>query len=201
MKNLISQLITRRLKIRMLDISDAKDLQHLLAENKQYMTPWIPWAGDEPQTVQEKKDQIRNWKGEFYLDKKYSYGIYSVKKEHLIGLVFLFTRQGKGILEIGYIIDQKEAGKGYATESSYAMTKLGFKHIAVDKMVIHCDSENQASIQIAKKLGYVLESTHKSAIKEKDGTRSETVILAQLVEDFKAFSEYEPITFEKEKGW
>ncbi len=101
--------------MRMLDTKDAEDLQQLLAENKEYMLLWIPWAADEPETVEVKKEKIRTWKGEFYLDQKYTYGIFEKGSDKLIGLIFLFTRQGKGILEIGYIIDHKKAGKGYAT--------------------------------------------------------------------------------------
>ena len=120
--------------MRMLDIEDGEEVQKLLASNKEYMLPWIPWAGDEPESVEVKKEKIRTWKAEFYLDQKYIYGLYSKEHGQLIGMIFMFSRQGPGILEIGYMIDQNEVGKGYATESSYALTKLGFEHIGIDKI-------------------------------------------------------------------
>ena len=62
------QITSPHLIIRMLDIPDAADLQQMLAINKDYMIPWIPWAVGEPETVEIKKKKIRTWKGEFYSD-------------------------------------------------------------------------------------------------------------------------------------
>jgi len=199
--NLIKSILTPRLTLRMLDVEDAADVQALLAKNRDYMLPWVPWAVDEPESVEYKKTKIRTWKGEFYLDQKYTYGVYEIKSQKLIGIVFLFTRQGKGILEIGYLIDLDEAGKGYATESSYAVTKLGFEHIGIEKMVIHCSPENIASQKVPEKLGFALEGSYKSAQKGPDGLRSETVIWAQFLEQFKPDLKFEPTNLNKETGW
>ena len=200
MKNLVGQLFSPRLMMRVLDINDAKPLQRMLADNKQYMLPWIPWAVNEPMSVEVKKEQIRTWKGEFYLDKKYSYGIFDKTGHRLVGLIFLFTRQGDGILEIGYIIDQQEAGNGYATESCYALTKLGFEHLEIDKMVIHCDPANKASARIAEKLGYRLEGTY-GLPRTEEGQRRKNMIWAMFMEEFVQLESYEPVNFETEEGW
>ncbi len=185
----------------MLDTQDAEDLQQMLAENKDYMLPWIPWAADEPETVEIKKEKIRTWKGDFYLDQKYTYGIFENVNDRLIGLIFLFTRQGNGILEIGYFIDRKEAGKGYATESSYALTKLGFKHIGIEKMVIHCSPDNKPSIKIPEKLGFHLEGSFRSPDEMENGKRKELMIWAMFIEEFEVNDNYEPVTFQLEEGW
>ena len=185
----------------MLDIPDAADLQQMLATNKDYMIPWIPWAVGEPETVEIKKKKIRTWKGEFYRDQKYTYGIFDKANSKLNGLIFLFTRQGKGILEIGYMIDRAATGKGYATQSSYALTKLGFKHIGIDKMVIHCSPRNKASVKVAEKLGYQLEGTYQLMDKGKDQKRTKQMIWAMFNEGFETNEQYEPVKFELEKGW
>ncbi len=199
MKNLVSQISSSHLTMRMLDTHDANVLQKLLEENKQYMLPWIPWAADEPESVEIKKEKIRTWKGEFYLDQTYTYGIFKNGNDQLIGLIFLFTRQGKGTLEIGYIIDQKETGKGYATESSYAVTKLGFKHIGIEKMVIHCSPNNEPSVKIPMKLGFQLEGTYRSPDEMENGQRKEMMIWVMFIEEFETIDKYEPITFQVEE--
>jgi len=201
MKNLVWQITTPQLVLRMLDIRDAVDLQELLEKNKEFMVPWVPWALDEPESVEMKKEKIRTWKGEFYTDQKYSYGIYEIGKEKLIGLNFLLTRQGKGILEIGYIIDHGHTGRGYATESSYALTKLGFQHIGIDQIQMHLNIENAASAKIPEKLTYKLKTTRKWVKKNMDGKRNVDQIWAMYCEDFGSIKKYEPVVFQLEEGW
>ena len=200
MKNYVSEITTANLRLRMLGLKDAVALQRLLASNKDYMIPWVPWAGQEPESVETKKERIRTWKGEFYLDQKYTYGIFDKENHQLIGLIFLLTRQGEGILEIGYIIDHEQTGKGYATEASYALTKLGFKHIGIDKMVIICSPLNKASARVPEKLGYHLESVQKSVVKNERGERNESMVWAMFIEVFEPTETYEPVDFLLEGG-
>ena len=195
MPNFVTQLSTPRLRLRTLEPSDAEEVQHLLATNKHYMIPWVPWAGDEPETVEEKKAKIRSWEGEFYLDKKYVYGFFDKESDRLVGLGFFFSRQGDGILEIGYIVDHAETGKGYATETSYAITKLGFEHIGIEKIVIICNEANAASARVPEKLGYLLESRQRFVKPEADGSRQVDLVWAMYREDFKAIAAFEPV------GW
>lgn len=199
MRNLIKQISTPRLILRKFEIKDAEDFQSLLARNKEYMLPWIPWAKKEPQSIEEKKAKIREWNGQFLLDTTYSYGIYY--RTRLIGSCNLFTRQGKDILEIGYLIDHLESGKGYATECTYALTKLAFEHIHIDKLVLHMDPKNVASARIPKKLNYTLETTKKVVEKNDDGSRVDEMIWAMFIEDFIKFEKYEQVSFLKEDGW
>ena len=151
--------------------------------------------------VEVKKDKIRSWKGEFYLDQKYTYGVFEKANDSLIGMIFLFTRQGKGTLEIGYVVDKDEEGKGYATESSYAVMKLGLENLGIGKMVIHCSPENTASQRVPEKLGFTLEGTYRSAHTGTDGKRQPTMIWALFNEEFKLSPKFEPVDFEIEPGW
>ncbi|MGB0524967.1 MAG: GNAT family N-acetyltransferase [Flammeovirgaceae bacterium] len=202
MNNIYPYLETPKLILRRLEIVDAERVQKLLASNKAFMLPWIPWAKDEPQTVAEKKAQIRQWTGEFFLDQKYVYGLYTKNQPNeIIGLCFLLTRQGKGILEIGYIIDHGQTGKGYATESSYALCKLSLMILQQEKSLIVCSAENIASAKVPEKLGYQLEATRKTLQKREDGSREPIMRWAMYQEDFQIIDKFEPIHFEKEKNW
>lgn len=201
MKNYVEHIHTPRLTLRMLEVTDAEVIQDLLARNKEHMIPWVPWAIHEPEPVEEKKQKIRTWKGEFFMDQKYVYGAFNTESGVLIGLVFLFTRQGKDILEIGYIIDHLASGKGYATECSYALTKLGFQHIAVQKMMIICSGRNEASARIPEKLGYHLEARQLSVERNELGDREENLIWSLFKENVQQDEKYEPTNFILGKGW
>lgn len=201
MKNLIEQINTPNFILRKLEITDAVAVQELLAINKEHMTPWIPWATEEPEPVTTKRDKIRTWNGEFLLDISYRYGIFSPDNQTLWGLAFLFTRQGDGILEIGYIIDYRQTGKGLATQTSYALSKLGFEQLHTEKIVIICSAENIASAKVPEKLGYQLEATYKEMKKREDGSREKFMRWSMYQEEFQLINRYEPITFQQEEGW
>ena len=74
MRNKIRYVETPTLHFRTLVQDDALVVQQFLANNKAFMLPWIPWAENEPQTVEEKQQAIQQWEEEFLLDKKYIYG-------------------------------------------------------------------------------------------------------------------------------
>lgn len=177
--------------LRVLEISDASDLRDLLGRNRDLMLPWIPWAAEEPTPVEKKVEKIVEWKTEFLCDQKYIYGVYDDKGE-MAGLIFLFTRQGPGKLEIGYIIDKDHTGKGYATEASYALTKLGFESLKIPEMVIHCSVNNLASAKIPEKLGYEISE------RKKEG-ENEMLIWSQFKDSFKPLQEFEEVEFLEEK--
>ena len=193
MRNQIRSIETSVLKFRTLSETDAVIVQELLARNKEYMLPWIPWAKDEPQTIEEKAQTIREWEGSFLLDIKYVYGAFN--DNELIGIAYLFTRQGPGIMEVGYIIDHQQSGKGHATLLTYAFTKLSFEFSDIEKVEIHCSPKNIASSKIPKKLGYKLECTHRKIKKDESGNREELMIWGLFREEFKPLEQFEPVTF------
>jgi len=200
--NIFEQLETPKLLLRTLATTDAPALQVLLASNKEHMMPWVPFLAEkEPETVLQKKETIRLWKSEFYADKSYRYGIFSKETKQLVGICFLFTRQGKGILEIGYIVSKEASGKGYATQLSYALAKLSFQELDAEKIVIVCSEGNIASAKVPKKLGFHLESTYKEVIKKADGSREKTMRWAIYKEEFQELNRYEPVHFQKAVGW
>lgn len=201
MKNLIERIETDRFYMRPFDIPDAKAVQAILEKNRDNMLPWVPWASDEPESVDIKKNKIRLWKAEFFSDQKYTYGIFDAHDHHLIGIQYLFKRQGPGILEIGYIIDMDHEGKGYASQSSYALTKLGFQEMKADKMVIIFSPLNIASGKIPKNIGYHQESVVTSIDRYKDDSRIVMETQAMFPEQFKLIEKYEPVKFIKFKGW
>lgn len=199
MINISTHIETPNLLLRVLKLSDTKALQKILEENKEYMLPYISWAKNEPQTIVEKQLQIREWTSEFYADTKYVYGAFNNVSNELVGLVFIFTRQGANILEIGYIINFRHTGKGYATECSYALTKLCFDKINIKKVVIICSDQNLASAKIPEKLGYNLEYNSHNEEKNQNDNRKEEMVWVIFNKEFKKITHYEPIKFVNNK--
>ena len=196
MRNDITKLLTPHLILREYTVDDAENLIEALKPNVEHMLSWIPWAKDEPESLEDKQNRIRKWNNNHLQNiDYYTYGIFTRTEEKMIGTVYLFKRRGKDILEIGYWIDKNETGKGYATECSYAVTKLAFEHINIEKMEIHCDTENAASSKIPQKLAYVNEFDYRVLEKDENGHRRVFKAWVMFKEEFRTNSLYEPVIF------
>jgi RimJ/RimL family protein N-acetyltransferase len=55
--------------------------------------------------------------------------------------------------ELGYEIDQRYWGHGYATEAGHALLKFGFEHLGLHRIWAYCLEENAASSRVLAKLG------------------------------------------------
>ena len=119
----------------------------------------MPWVENEPQTLAEKVDLLRGFRGLFDTDQDYIYGIFSSDESEVWGGTGLHKRQGEVAFEIGYWIRESHAGRGLATEASAALTRVAFELSGVDRVEIRVDPPNERSRNVPLKLGYVEEAT------------------------------------------
>lgn len=152
---------TKRLVIRCWQPEDAPLLQQAAAASKEHLLPFMPWAADEPQTVEQKIERMRNFRGSFDRNEDYVYGVFPLDESCAVGGSGLHTRVSGNALEIGYWIHKDFMNKGFATEVAAALTKVAFEIYNVDRMEIHCSVENVASASVPRKLGYVHEATRR----------------------------------------
>lgn len=152
---------TERLVIRCWDPKDAALMQKAVAESKEHLLPFMPWAADEPQTVEQKVELARRFRGLFDRGEDYVYGIFNRDETRALGGTGLHTRLKGNALEIGYWLHKDFINQGYVTESTAALTRVAFELYFVERMEIHCSTENHASAAIPRKLGYVHEATRR----------------------------------------
>ena len=150
---------TERLLLRCWSPSDAPKLRALLDNSDQHLRPYIPWMRDEPRPVEATAKWLRNNRARFDRDEDFRYAIFSIDGNTLIGETGLYTRVGEGARELGYLIGVEHTGFGYATEAGLAMVKVAFEVDKVERVELHCSSDNEPSQRIAKKLGFALEAT------------------------------------------
>ena len=152
---------TKRLIIRCWDIKDAALLQQFAAESKEHLLPFMPWAADEPQTLEQKVERMRHFRGKFDRNEDYVYGIFNQDETRAIGGTGLHTRLSGNALEIGYWMHKDFINKGLVTESTAALTRVAFEVYHIERMEIHCSVENLASAAVPRKLGYIHEATRR----------------------------------------
>jgi RimJ/RimL family protein N-acetyltransferase len=148
------RIVTERMVVRCYDPGDARLLKESVDSSLDELRPWMPWALNEPQTLEEKVELLRRFRGQFDLGETFVYGLFSSDESELVGGSGLHTRVGPGALEIGYWIRSSQAGQGLATEASAALTRAGFELCGADRIEIHVEPANEPSLRIPLKLGF-----------------------------------------------
>jgi ribosomal-protein-alanine N-acetyltransferase len=73
---------------------------------------------------------------------------------------------------IGYFIDPKYWGNGYATEASTEMIKFGLEQLNLNRIIGRCKQENNRSKKVLEKLGFTYEKTTNFKSLHSDSNRS-----------------------------
>jgi RimJ/RimL family protein N-acetyltransferase len=72
----------------------------------------------------------------------------------LVGDVMLAWRSAEhGTGEVGYVLDPRHTGNGYATEATNAMLQLGFSGLGLHRIIARIDARNVASARVLQRLG------------------------------------------------
>jgi RimJ/RimL family protein N-acetyltransferase len=150
---------TERTVIRCWEPADAPRLKEAVDASLDHLRPWLTWAFSEPQALAEKVELLRRFRGHFDLGQNFVYGIFDRKEKRVLGGTGLHPVRGVDAFEIGYWIRQSEAGKGLATETAAALTRVAFELCDVDRVHIRVDPENEPSLAIPRKLRFVEEAT------------------------------------------
>ncbi len=149
---------TPRLVLRCWIPKDAPLLNAAIEESLRHLRPWMPWARDEPQTVEAKTRRIAQFQEDFDAGRDFVYGIFSPDEKRVLGGTGLHTRVGADAREIGYWIHKGYINRGLATEASAALTKVAFLVDGVARVEIHCSPENLRSAAVPRKLAFTHES-------------------------------------------
>jgi RimJ/RimL family protein N-acetyltransferase len=150
---------TERLVVRCYEPRDAPLLKDAIDSSLEHLRAWMPWAADEPQTLEAKTDLTKYFRSLFDTGENFTYGIFDAEETEVLGGTGLHPRIGPGGLEIGYWIRASATRQGVATESSAALTRVGFEVCEADRIEIRIEPRNEASFGIPRKLGFVEEVT------------------------------------------
>lgn len=150
---------TERLLLRCWNPSDAPLLKDAIDSSLENLGRWMPWAREEPTSVEEKAELLRGFRGRFDLGQDFVYGIFDLDDAEVVGGTGLHTRAGDDALEIGYWIRDSRVGHGFASEAAAALTRVAFEVCGVDRVEIRVDPANTTSLAIPRRLGFDEEGT------------------------------------------
>jgi RimJ/RimL family protein N-acetyltransferase len=160
---------TERLVIRCYDPGDAALLKEAIDSSLEHLQPWMPWALDEPQTLEQKVELIGFFRAAFETGENFTYGIFAAGESELLGGTGLHPRVGPGGLEIGYWVRASATRQGIVTESTAALTRVGLEICEADRIEIRIEPRNRASAGVPRKLGFVEEATLRRRLPGREG--------------------------------
>lgn len=177
------RIVTDRLVVRCYEPRDASALKEAVDSSIDHLRPWMPWAENEPQSLEEKVELLRHFRGQFDLGQNFVYGLFSHDESEVVGGSGFHLRIGADAFEIGYWIRASEEGKGLVTESTAALTRVGFEVCGVDRIEIQCEPKNERSMRIPRKLGYTEEARLRRRLYAPPGGEPRDVVVFTLFRD------------------
>ncbi len=92
-----------------------------------------------------------------------------VYRNQMIGVIDFHTYYpDRNTAEIGYVLHRKYWNKGIMKKCLMAVTKIGFEHLELDKIIVGHSLENEASKHVILACGYRYEYQKIVMLKEKD---------------------------------
>ncbi|QFP75918.1 GNAT family N-acetyltransferase [Deinococcus sp. AJ005] len=154
-----SELRTPRLLLRDPRPEDAAALHAAVQVSLPELQKWMVWAQD-PADLAETAENLRGAAERYATREELRLLVWNAAGTELIGssgFHALDWRVPKG--EIGYWISSAHTGLGYAQEVAGALTTFGLKTLGLRRIEIRCDSANERSARIPRKLEYTLDAT------------------------------------------
>ena len=139
---------------------------------------------DEPKSLDETAAGLRIKRANFDLGKDFWYAIFDGDEQTLIGEIGLMTRAGPGALEVGYWINKSCDGKGFATDATAAMIRVAFEIAKVERVEIYCAPENEASVAIPRKMGFLHEATLARRYNDSEGGVHDTMVWTMFADAY-----------------
>jgi RimJ/RimL family protein N-acetyltransferase len=173
---------TERLVLRCLEPDDAPLLKEAVDASIEHLLPWMPWARFEPQSIDEKIELLRLFRGQFDQDENYVFGVFDADESRLLGGSGLHPRGGPGALEVGYWVRADAIGQGIASEVTAVLTRVGFEHCGLRRVDVQVDPANERSLRIPRRLGFTEDGTLRGRLepKEDSGEWRDSVLFTML---------------------
>lgn len=171
--------------LRYLETSDAEDLLLIRKENRDFFQAFEPTRDDSHFSYDQQLREIQKAIIDIKNDSSYTYGIFHRESQQLIGRITLsgVVRGPFQNANLGYYLDKKHNGKGYASEAVRSVLKHAFEELQLHRVQAAVMPRNIASKRILEKSGFKKEGYSPKYLKI-NGTWEDHEIYAITIEDF-----------------
>lgn len=177
---LFEELRGERVVVRPYREIDAPDLFEAVAESRDHIRPWLPFA-DAHQTVEESRDWIIQIMAQWLLREDLTLGMWEAATNRYLGGTGLHPRNwDTGYFEIGYWLRPFAEGYGYVTEAVRLLANYAFDTLKANRLEIRCDELNVRSAAVPQRLGFVREGCLRNDATAPDGRIRSTLIFSLI---------------------
>lgn len=143
------------IELRLFVEEDAEGIFKIVAENYEHLLPFLHWVTRD-YSLESARGFIRQTQRAFAEHTGRTLGIFH--NEKIAGAIsfVIFNWQSKRT-EIGYWIDKGYEGRGIVAESCEALINDAFREFGMNRIEIHCATENVRSRAIPEKLNFKLD--------------------------------------------
>ena len=177
---------TERLIIRVPRAGDGPALNAAVLETFEDLQPWMPWAKERPSIDQSEENSRK------------AYSLFLAREDITLRLIHKETGLFLGSsglhprdwtvpkFEVGYWCRKRFERQGYITEAVNGILHFGFETLGAKRIMVQCDSRNDRSIRLAKRVGLKLEGELRQDSIGMDGTLRNMLIFALTDGDWRS---------------
>lgn len=174
------ELITRRLRLRKYEISDAESMfrNYLTDERVTRFMPWEPYKN-----IDEARSFLTERIAECSSNNVYFWAI-EFDGETIGGISASTVDEKNCSCEVGYCIGYSYWNKGIASEALNAIMGYLFNEVNMHRIMAKHDIENPASGMVMKKSGMTYEGKLREHYLRRDGTFSDSLVYGILKDEY-----------------
>ncbi|PFO81863.1 GNAT family N-acetyltransferase [Bacillus cereus] len=146
----------KRIFVKALEEYDVNAMLQVELKNRDFVETYTPFRDAAFYTLEGQRDRIRKQYEKRKLDQAYSFGIFLIETEELIGNIALSDIL-RGPLQnclIGYYLDKQHNGKGYMTEAVGLVVSYAFHELKLHRIEAEVMPHNKGSIHVLEKVGF-----------------------------------------------
>ncbi|WP_425270949.1 GNAT family N-acetyltransferase [Paenibacillus ferrarius] len=153
--------------MKLLEMKDAEAILDIKRRNRDFFQPFEPIRDESHFTLEGQENEIAIGIQGAQNDQSYFFGIFLKKNDELVGRIAL-TGIARGVFQnafMGYYIDQKYNGKGYATAAVSLCVEIAFSELNLHRVEASVMPRNLPSIRVLEKAGFRHEGLAKTYLK------------------------------------
>jgi ribosomal-protein-serine acetyltransferase len=165
---------------------DAQAVFDAVEESRIPLKSWMPW-GDEVKAVEDRVVYVKKMQARFLTQSEdFAYGIFEKSSGRYLGGTGLHRiNWSTPSFEAGYWLRASAHGKGFCTEATRLLTVAAFETLGAARMEVRCDSGNEKSANVPRRLGFNHEATLVCERRNSEGELSDTLVFALTWADWR----------------
>jgi ribosomal-protein-serine acetyltransferase len=182
--DLPAELVGERVLVRSYQPGDGQAVWEAIQESRERLTPWFPWI-EKHQGPADSEAFARRSAGRWLLREDLIAGIWERETGFFLGSTGLHPH-GWDIpaFEIGYWLRTSAEGRGCASEAVRLLLTLAFETFEAERVYIRCDTRNERSAAVARRVGMVQEGLFRCDNRDPTGALRDTLYFSMTAGEY-----------------